>query len=157
MPGMDGLSSLETLVKQFPEVKIVAISGSAQASVIQRAFDFGIRGFIPKSITLRVLPSTLKLISEGELFFPFGVLQATDPGKHYRNDELISTNLHLTPIEMEIISMVAEGQTNKSIAWKLRTTEVLVKMHMRNICRKIGAKNRAHAAMLAKELSLFKG
>ena len=57
--------------------------------------------------------------------------------------------------ERTILRAVSEGKTNKTIANELETTEVAIKMKMRGICSKLDAKNRAHAAMIARQKHLI--
>jgi LuxR family maltose regulon positive regulatory protein len=58
----------------------------------------------------------------------------------------------LTPRETEVLELISEGLRNRDIAERLFITEVTVKVHVRNILRKLGARSRAHAVALAKEL-----
>lgn len=62
----------------------------------------------------------------------------------------------VTPLETLIIERVAAGKTNKEIAWETQMSDVSIKMHMRTICKKLDAKNRAHAAIRAREMGLLK-
>ena len=56
---------------------------------------------------------------------------------------------------MFVLRLAADGLTNKEIARDMSTNEVTVKMHMRSICKKLGARNRAHAAMISRERALI--
>ncbi len=61
----------------------------------------------------------------------------------------------LTVKELYVLRRAANGMTNKEIARDMGATEVIVKMHMRAICKKLGARNRAHAAIISRERSLL--
>jgi DNA-binding NarL/FixJ family response regulator len=61
----------------------------------------------------------------------------------------------LTELELSILRFAADGMTNKEIALQIDGTEVAVKMHMRAICQKLNARNRTHAAIIARQLTLI--
>jgi two-component system nitrate/nitrite response regulator NarP len=62
---------------------------------------------------------------------------------------------NLSEKELFVLRLAADGLTNKEIARDMDASEVTVKMHMRAICKKLGARNRAHAAMISRERALI--
>lgn len=66
-----------------------------------------------------------------------------------------ATEHNLTEKELFVLRIAADGMTNKEIARDMGSTEVTVKMHMRSICKKLGARNRAHATIISRERVLF--
>lgn len=155
MPGMDGVSSIEKLVRDFPETKIIAMSGNVSLALMRRSLSVGGMGFFPKTLSMKSLPSILRMVMDGERFLPYvgAKEQIITPSGEVHATE--SFGVELLPIEAQIIGFVAEGRTNKEIGWSLGITEILVKMHMRNLCKKLNAKNRAHAVMIARQLALL--
>ncbi len=146
MPGMEGLQTISKILNEHPNVKVVIFSGFSDGIFVERAVALGVRGFIPKSISLKSLSSILNLIVSGEPYFPHEYLF-----KSYKN-----VNAHgLNEVEISILRSVAEGLSNKQIAIDLDRSEAAIKMHMRTICRKLGASNRSHAVTLARKLSLI--
>lgn len=155
MPGMDGIGTLESYIADFPDVKFVIISGSTSIALMRRAISIGAMGFIPKTISMKSIPSILRMIIDGERFLPYNSSRidqnSINPKSYVKN----SSEHVLLPIETQIIGLVAEGRTNKEIGWSVGITEILVKMHMRNLCKKLDAKNRAHAVMAARQLGIL--
>ena len=148
MPGMHGLKSIEDFVKVNADGAVVVFSGNILPEFLTQALALGARGFIPKTLPLKSLATAIHLIASGQIFVPFGV--------HSPPKELEIENLErLSLKEVRILHHVSDGLTNKEIAWKVGVAEVTVKMHMRSICTKLKAKNRAHAAIIAAQTGLL--
>lgn len=149
MPGMNGLKSIAEFVKFNAGGSVVVFSGNSAADFIDQAVALGARGFIPKTLPLRSLSTALQLIASGQIFVP---VWATNTAKTAEGDG----SDRLTARELGVLNHVSDGLTNKEIAWKFGLAEVTVKMHMRSICLKLSAKNRAHAAIIAAQAGLLK-
>ena len=150
MPGKDGFSALDTFSKDYPAMPIVILSASIQRSNIQRALDAGAMGYIPKDTTSSVMLNALRLILSGGVYVPPSMAQQS-------NDEtnLNSGSAHnLTPRQLEVLTMVVQGNSNKVIAARLELAEATVKMHVTAILRTLGVTNRTQAAMAAEKLGL---
>lgn len=148
MPGMNGLKSIADFVTLNAGGAVVVFSGNTAPDFIHQALDLGARGFIPKTLPLRSLATAIHLIASGQVFVPFvtsSPASAADAGILAR----------LTPKELAVLGRVSDGLTNKEIAWEIGVAEVTVKMHMRSICVKLQAKNRAHAAIIAAQAGLL--
>ena len=145
MPGMNGLQSIEDFVNLNVGGAVVVFSGNATPLFSVQALALGARGFIPKTLPLRSLATAIHLIASGEIFVPITtkkqIIEPVDDGFD-----------RLTPRELIVLKYVSGGLTNKEIAWEIGIEEVTVKMHMRSICLKLNAKNRAHAVILATQV-----
>ena len=148
MPGMNGLKSIEDFVKMNADGAVVVFSGNIAPDFITQALALGARGFIPKTLPLKSLATAIHLIASGQIFVPF---VAYSPPKEPEIEDLDRLSLK----ELRILNHVSDGLTNKEIAWKVDVAEVTVKMHMRSICTKLKAKNRAHAAIIAAQNGLL--
>ena len=148
MPGMNGLKSIEDFVKVNADGAVVVFSGNIAPDFITQALALGARGFIPKTLPLKSLATAIHLIASGQIFVPF---VAYSPPKEPEIEDLERLSLK----ELRILNHVSDGLTNKEIAWKVDVAEVTVKMHMRSICTKLKAKNRAHAAIIAAQNGLL--
>lgn len=153
MPGMAGIGSIQQLLAKYPELKIVLFSGSVSSEFVFQTLQVGVRGYVPKTLPLRSLTSALRLVLSGQVFLPMSLLSEVDgtPSFEQRGD----TQKLLTPKEVNILKLVADGKTNKEIAWALGASEVTIKMYLRTIFNKLGASNRTHAVMLAKAKTLL--
>lgn len=143
MPGMTGITSVKSVLDAAPASKVVIFSAHADTVMLDRALQSGVKGFIPKSLTVKSLPSILRLVDSGQTFFPF---KPTHKNPFSQNKD------KLTEVEISIVRMIAEGATNKHIANEVGQNETTIKMLVRSICKKLGAKNRAHAAILGGSL-----
>lgn len=148
MPGMIGLESVRQIVKAAGKSQVVLFTGEVERHFLDNALESGVRGLIPKTMPLQALVSVLQLVNSGQVFVPMQEISRTEkPGQ--------SGNHNLSDKELFVLRLAAEGQTNKEIARDLGTTEVTIKMHMRSICKKLGARNRAHAAIISRERALL--
>jgi DNA-binding NarL/FixJ family response regulator len=141
MPGVVGIDSVAQAVRKNATGAVVLFSGNVSEDFVHAAIREGAKGFIPKTLPLRSLVAAIRLITSGQVFLPASHADAFT-GK-------ASTIGRLSPQEMKVLKCITDGQTNKEIAQTLNLSEVTVKMYMRAICTKLGAKNRTHAAMIA--------
>lgn len=145
MPGMAGLESIRQVVRANSGGAVVVFSGSLDRDLVRQAIDSGARGYVPKSMPMKALASALRLVSVGQVFVPLALTLESRPLPHSSN---------LSEREMGVLRGVSRGRTNKEIALDLGLSEVTVKMHMRAVCSKLGAKNRTQAALIAQKKSL---
>ncbi|MGR3455841.1 response regulator transcription factor [Pseudooceanicola sp.] len=142
MPDMHDLAGLLRIRTLVPGVPVALISGSAGGAVASAALDAGAAGFLPKTLTRDQLLAAVQVLLSG------GTYQPDAPAE----GSLAAT---LTRREYDVLRGVAQGLSNKEIARSLDLTEVTVKLHVKTMCRKLDARNRTHAAMLALELGLL--
>ncbi|XAW89417.1 response regulator transcription factor [Vibrio sp. CDRSL-10 TSBA] len=148
MPGANGMSGLIHLRAEYPELPIVVVSASEDASVVSQAKSHGAFGFIPKSSDMRTLISAINQVLGGEPYFPEGLV--TDGSSYNDLAEKIAT---LTPQQYKVLGMLSDGLLNKQIAYELNVSEATIKAHMTAIFRKLGVKNRTQAVILLNELN----
>jgi DNA-binding NarL/FixJ family response regulator len=148
-------STLELLRVRLPEASAVVLSDNDDAEEVDRALTHGARGYLPTSVSCEVAVAALRFISAGGTFVPANTLRSTvakpddqpdgeRQGRYGRMD--------LTPRELSVIDLLREGKPNKLIARQLDMQENTVKVHVRNILRKLNAANRTHAALVANRL-----
>jgi DNA-binding NarL/FixJ family response regulator len=131
------------------------LSDSDDVGEVNRALTHGVRGYIPTSVECEVAVAALRLIGVGGTFVPAAALCSTsakpddrpEGGRQRRSD-----GLDLTPRELSVIDLLREGKPNKLIARQLDMQENTVKVHVRNILKKLNAANRTHAAFVANRL-----
>lgn len=148
MPGMMGLKSINEVIAAAAPTHVVLLSGNADRIMVQSAVENGARGLIPKTMSIKSLVSVVDLLMSGQVFLP-----AEDYGDTAK--DTASSKTVLSKREAGILQLTSEGLTNKEIASTFGSNEVAVKMHMRSICRKLSARNRAHAVTLGKQLGLL--
>lgn len=149
MPGMNGLSGLATMKTAAGGAPVAILSGAAPRIVAQQAITAGAAGFLPKTMSTRSLIAAIRFMAAGEIYSP--------PASRNSNGEVPKglAEAQLTQREMDVLRRLCQGMANKEIARELDLQEVTVKLHVKTLYRKIGAKNRTHAAMLAREAGLL--
>ncbi|HWS66863.1 MAG TPA: response regulator transcription factor [Steroidobacteraceae bacterium] len=150
MPGARGLSSLLYLRAEYPTVPIVVVSASEDPCVVQRTLDFGASGFIPKSASIETIGESLRAVLDGGICAP--PLPERRSKAEEQDREQARRLSTLTPQQLKVLVMLAEGQSNKYIAAHLAITEATVKAHITGILRKLGIERRTQAAVLAQRL-----
>jgi DNA-binding NarL/FixJ family response regulator len=148
-------SALELLRLRLPEASAVVLSDRDDAEEVNRALTQGVRGYIPTSVECEVAVAALRLIGAGGTFVPVKALHSTTARPDDRLEgrrQRRSDGLDLTPRELSVIDLLREGKPNKLIARQLDMQENTVKVHVRNILKKLNAANRTHAAFVANRL-----
>lgn len=145
MPGMDGLAGLRKMIALNGAKPVAILSGTATRDVAEEAIRAGAAGFLPKTLASKSMISAMLLMAAGEIFAPFGFMQ---------HAPLAETNL-LTDRERDVLAGLSEGKSNKEIAIDHGLQEVTVKLHVKTLSRKLKARNRTHAAMIARDRNLI--
>jgi two-component system nitrate/nitrite response regulator NarL len=143
MPGMNEIEGLKRAVAAFPDTNFAILSGSTSRELAAASLQSGAVGFVPKTLTSKAMVAAIEAMVRGEVFNPVGMLQ-TEMGA------LIGT-ASLTKREADVLRGICKGLANKEIARELDLQEVTVKLHVKTLSRKLGAKNRTHAAMMARD------
>ena len=142
---------LPTLRKILPDAKTIVISASEDNNDIKKALSLGIKGYLSKRSDTKVLTAALKLIFDGGTYFPPSIVEVNNlssEAKEHHRDKL------LTPRQTEVLNYVAQGLSNKQIAYKMNVSEATVKLHINALLRALGATNRTQAVILAQKRGL---
>ena len=149
MPGMNGLQGLSKALELTNGRPVAILSGTATRRVAEEALAAGSMGFLPKSMSAKSLIHAIRFMAAGERYAPLDFMNAKESDS---NNPLM---IQLSKRELEVLRGVMKGHSNKEIARDVELQEVTVKLHVKTLCRKIGARNRTHAAMIAKEAGLI--
>jgi DNA-binding NarL/FixJ family response regulator len=150
MPGAKGFSALLYLRAEHPAIPVIVVSASETASVAQRALDFGASGFIPKSSRIDAIGDVLRTVLDGGVSAP--ILAEDTPAAELDDRGAARRLSTLTPQQLRVLILLADGQSNKYVAANLAITEATVKAHITGILRKLGVERRTQAAILAQRL-----
>ncbi len=145
MPGVSGLEGLRLAMRLNGGKPVALISGAAGQDVAKAALAAGAAGFLPKTMAARSLVHAIRFMVSGEQYAPIQFLQSVE------EEPADPFEARLTPREKQVLGGLCRGLANKEIARELDLQEVTVKLHVKTICRKLDARNRTHAAMIAKE------
>ena len=158
MPVLDGLSCLALLREKHPHVKVVVFSGSEHREQIELALSTGAAAYIAKSINPLDIPAMLRQALAGNVYYstPRVDPQAISHMRQTSEREQVRGETGLTTRELEILTAVSEGLSNRQVGKKLFLSDQTVKFHLHNIYGKLGVSNRTEAAGVAHQLGLFR-
>lgn len=144
MPGMNGLEGLKKMMAANEGRPVALMSGAVTPAVAEQALQMGASGYVPKTLGSKSMIAAARFMVAGEVFAPMSLMKK-EAG---RKDTLLS------PREVDVLRGICEGKSNKEIARDHELQEVTVKLHVKTMSRKLGAKNRTHAAMIARDRKL---
>jgi len=139
MPGLNGIEAMTRILGEFPEARIVVLTTYNGDAQVLRALRAGARAYLLKGHD-RELVETVHAVHEGRKRIPPEV--AAELAEHATDDELSSR-------EIEVLQLIAAGNSNKEIADRLFVAEATIKSRVTNILSKLGASDRAHAVTIA--------
>ena len=139
MPEMNGIDAMLAIRGEFPEARVIVLTtytGDVQA---RRALQAGARAYLLKNSLHKELLDTIRAVHAGR--------KNLSPEVSFELAEHAAEET-LSPLEMRVLRLIADGNSNKEIAATLSVTEDSVKGHVRNILSKLGAADRTQAAMI---------
>ena len=144
MPGMNGLDGLRKMISISEERPVALLSGTTTRALAEEAISEGAAGFVPKTLASKSMISAARFMASGEIYAPFNLMQKREE----QTSDLLSKR------ELDVLQGICRGQANKEIARDFNIHEATVKLHAKTLCRKLGARNRTHAAMIARDRNL---
>jgi len=139
MPEMNGLDAMIAIRGEFAEARIIVLTTYAGDVQVLRALKAGARGYLLKNSLHKELLETIRAVHAGKK--ALSAEASFQLAEHATDDAL-------TPAEIRVLRLIAEGNANKEIAAQLSVSEETVKGQVRNILSKLGANDRTHAAMI---------
>ena len=139
MPGMSGIEATIGIRSEFPNARIIVLTTYAGDVQATRALKAGARAYILKGRLAGELLETIRAVHAGHKRMPPEV--AAEIAEHALDDSLSSR-------EIDVLRLIAGGNSNKEIAAQLTITEETVKGHVKNILAKLGANDRTHAVTI---------
>lgn len=136
--GADGFTALKIIGEKFPTTACIMISGDEQDGIAARAVAAGASGFIPKSFTADEMVDAIRRVMAGDIFVP-----ATLPAP------VAADGNALTLRQLEVITMLGRGCSNKEIARALDVAERTVKAHVSAVFEALNVRNRTQAVLAA--------
>ncbi|MFZ1940177.1 MAG: response regulator transcription factor [Terracidiphilus sp.] len=139
MPGLNGIEATIRILSEFPDARIVVLTTYKGDAQVLRALRAGARAYLLKGHD-RELVETIHAVAEGRKRIPPEI--AAELAEHATDDELSER-------EIEVLQLIATGNSNKQIADRLFVAEATIKSRVTNILSKLGASDRAHAVTIA--------
>ena len=140
MPDLNGTEVISRIQSEFPDARIVVLTTYTGDAQVLRALRAGARGYILKGHVHRELLETVRAVHAGQKRIPPDI--AAELAEHAADDALSLR-------EIDVLRLIASGNSNKLIADQLSIGEATVKSHVANILSKLAANDRAHAVTIA--------
>lgn len=165
MPGGIWLDALKEIHDKLPEAPIIILSAVFEKEIVQKTLDLGAAGYIPKTSSNAVILSAVNLVLSGGVYIPPELLKSSTESsldELKKIDELnhnadLSEKIRiLSPRQLDVLKLIAEGKSNKQIAYELGLTEGTVKLHVTAILKLLNVYNRTGAVAQATTLGLLK-
>ncbi|MBN9433568.1 MAG: response regulator transcription factor [Bosea sp.] len=155
-----GAKSTEQVIKKDlaairainPEALCIVMSDNESPDQMMDAIEHGARGFIPSSIGLEVAVEAIRLVRAGGTFIPASALLKSRSSLDQAALRKESERGMFTARQAEVVKALRRGQPNKLIAYELKMGECTVKVHIRNIMKKLNARNRTEVAFLTNDM-----
>ena len=158
LAGPEAIAPVRHLVELLGGVPLIVLTDHEDIDLVLEAFRLGVRGYIATSLGLSVALEAIRLVAAGGTFVPASSLSLLMQGKpparpapangSDADDESAGGPNDLTPRQVAVLNCLREGKANKIIAHELGMCESTVKVHVRNILKKLGATNRTQAVYL---------
>jgi DNA-binding NarL/FixJ family response regulator len=139
MPEMNGLDAMIAIRGEFPEARIIVLTTYVGDTQVLRALKAGARAYLLKNSLHKELLETIRGVHAGK--------KSLSSEASYQLAEH-ATDEPLTPAEIRVLVLIADGKTNKEIAAQLLVSEETIKGQLRNIFSKLGARDRTDAAII---------
>ena len=145
MPKKNGLETIEALRREFGAVRILVLSNYASGDDVSNALKAGAWGYVVKDTRLEQLLEAIRTVHSGEQYIPAEIARRLA-------GRILS---QLSKREMEVLSLIGRGQSNKEIAASLNLVEGTVKLHVTSILAKLGVSDRTQAVLIAMKRGLL--
>ncbi len=146
MPRIDGLTAIEQLRVQQPEIAIIILTTFKEDDLMRRGLKLGARGYLLKDTDRAKLFNTIRAAARGETLLQPEIMEQLMSSPEAETKSLKPAGeIDLTDRELEVLTAVAQGERSKEIAYRLGITERTVKAHLSNIYSKLGVDSRAAA------------
>ncbi len=152
MPEMNGVETAKKISKEFPSVKVIALSMYKEASYVKRMKAHGAKGYLLKDDSADEMIKAIHLVDQGQEYYSNQLKDLLL--SHILTSEKTSIAA-LTRREKEVLGLIADGNSNKAIASKLFVSIHTVDSHRKNLLAKFDAKNTAELVKKAMEKGLI--
>jgi DNA-binding NarL/FixJ family response regulator len=139
MPGVNGIEALSRIVGEFPDARVIVLTTYKGDAQVMRALRAGARAYLLKANVHLEILDVIRTVHAGRKRIPPEI--ASELAEHATEDELSAR-------EIDVLRLIAAGNSNKQIADRLNIGEATAKFHVANILSKLSADDRAHAVAI---------
>ena len=144
LPDSQGTDLLVRLLQNYPALKILVLSGNCDPDSILKALSAGAAGYVPKTLDANLLKSTINFVLEGGVYIPSKILSHQQPVVNP------SSKVHLTTRQCQVLKLLSQGDSIKTICRKMDLSEGTIKTHVTALYRAFDARNRTEALIAAR-------
>jgi len=140
MPLLNGLEATRQIRKELPDTKVLILSAHSDDAYVEQAAAVGAAGFLLKQSSSNELATAIRKVHEGKTFFSAAIskrVQDRNRGSLDRNGNPRQKNNCLSPREMEVLQLIAEGKANKQVASELGVSFKTVDKHRQDLMSKL--------------------
>ena len=156
MPIMDGIRSTKILKERLPSTNVIILTMHAEDKYIMETINSGANGYILKDLSINEVVQAIRSAAMGNYMLSPAAIRKILEHNNEKLDESNNLEEQITRRELEIVSLVAEGFSNKEIARKLCLSASTIKNHISNIFSKLECSNRAELVNTAIKKQLIK-
>jgi len=149
MPEMDGIEATQKIRGSYPEVKVIVLTSFTEDEKVFSAIKAGAVGYLLKDISPPVLAKAIQAVHSGETHLHPEITKKLIKQFVSPKSDIEIQSDELTPRELEVLQLIAQGVSNKELANKLTISEKTVKSHLSSIFSKLHLSDRTQAAIYA--------
>lgn len=154
LPDAEGFAALTALRAEYPDISVLMVSAVEEPAVIKQAMQLGAAAYLPKSAPLEVLAEAVSAVQNGDTWVPPALHSAIAQARDLIDQDFARRLEQLTPQQLRVLRMIADGLLNKQIAYEMNVQETTVKQHVSAILRKLNVNNRTLAGIQFEKLRL---
>lgn len=151
MPGMDGLEVARHLRQEIPKTKIIVLTSHFDPFCVHEISQLGVQGYVDKGSSLEILDQAIRHVAQGERYYA-PVYQTV---KDSQLSQPSAFHKVITPKEQSVLTLLANGDDDDSIARQLKISPDTVATHRRNLRGKLGAHNDRDLVNYARQWGLL--
>jgi DNA-binding NarL/FixJ family response regulator len=152
LPNCDGVRATRLIKERVPDCRVLLLAAEEEHQVLADGVQAGANGYLAKTASLEELIDAIRAVSRGDTLIParmLGQLLERLVMRRRTQDEAIRRMSRLTPREREVLTLLARGGDNDSIAQALVISPQTARTHIQNVLVKLGVHSRLEAAALA--------
>jgi DNA-binding NarL/FixJ family response regulator len=157
LPKINGYEASRAILTTWPEARILVLSNQDEGQIIKKFIDLGVKGYMLKDAQIELLTDTIFKIVEGHSVPLSEELEARKKQVEQNTQQKSNHYFSLTEREREVLTALAKGFSNQTLADLLCVSPKTVHNHLYNIYSKIGVKTRAEAIVWAMDSGFLEG
>ena len=156
MPDTDAYEIISYVGDNWSDIPLIVLSAEDDAVIIHKTIHLGASGFIPKSVASDEMISAIRTVLKGGVYLPSMLRKSAAPVASPRGVKNKTVGgLSLTRRQKEVISLLAEGKTNRLIGEQLGLSERTIKVHITKIYKMLNVSNRTEALNKVRKLGMM--